>query len=82
VSGEVEVKRVVVVNGRHWGVGYGKYKCEASTNESVAFSTGAAGSHVNCGAFDAAIDARKRINASLLDILRDTPVMGRLLRDA
>ena len=64
VSGAVDVKRVTVVNGKHCGVGYGKYRCEASTNESVAFSTGSAGLVVNCGAFDAAIHARRRIRGS------------------
>lgn len=80
VSGVVEVKRVVVVSGSDWGVGYGKYKCDASTKESVAFSAGSAGLHVSCGGFDAAIDARRRINASLFVILGDTPTTGRARR--
>jgi len=81
VSGVVDVKRVVVVRGRDWGVGYGKYKCDASTKESVAFSAGSAGLDVSCGGFDAAIDALRRINASLFVILGDTPTTSRALRD-
>lgn len=71
VSGVVDVKRVVLSSGTLFGVGYGKYRCVASTNESVVFATASAGSEdvVKCGGFDAARDVRRRTRGSLFDML-------------
>lgn len=70
MSGVVEVKRVDVVRGKHCGVGYGKYKCVASENESVEDATASRGSEevVNWGSLLDAMLVRRSERASGWDM--------------